>query len=90
MSSLSASLQNLISAILSIFNSLFHTFYAAFDTLFTTASNLLHSIADLMSGFVGFVLGNIVIIGFLVAAFVGYSAYQQKAGRNKRGGLKTS
>ncbi|KAL8846546.1 MAG: hypothetical protein Q9221_008376 [Calogaya cf. arnoldii] len=36
------------------------------------------------------VSGNIVIIGLLVAAFVGYSAYQQKQGRNKKGMLKTS
>lgn len=35
-------------------------------------------------------VGNIVIIGLLVAAFVGYSAYQQKQGRNKKGMLKTS
>lgn len=33
--------------------------------------------------------GNIVIIGFLVAAFVAYSAYQQKQGRNKKGVLKS-
>ncbi|KAL9009720.1 MAG: hypothetical protein Q9173_005279 [Seirophora scorigena] len=104
MSSITASLQDLLSSILSVFGSIFNTFYAAFDTLFATASSLLHSIADMMSGLVGFVLGlarkkadwcikttgNIVIIGFLVAAFVGYSAYQQKAGRNKKGALKTS
>lgn len=31
-------------------------------------------------------IGNIVIIGLLVAVFVGYSAYQQKQGRDKKGG----
>ena len=31
------------------------------------------------------VLGNIVVIGLLIAAFVGYSAYQQKQGRTASG-----
>ncbi|KAL8915664.1 MAG: hypothetical protein Q9172_006782 [Xanthocarpia lactea] len=90
MSSITSSLSNLVSSFLDILKSIFLTFYSALETVFATASSLLHSIADLFSGLVGFILGNIVIIGFLVAAFVGYSAYQQKQGRNKKGALKTS
>ncbi|KAI4097985.1 MAG: hypothetical protein LQ339_006646 [Xanthoria mediterranea] len=105
MSSITSSLNNLISSFLDILKSIFNTFYSALETVFATASSLLSSIVDLFSGFVGFVLdhrpwkankvrrkptGNIVIIGLLVAAFVGYSAYQQKQGRNKKGMLKTS
>ncbi|KAI4170673.1 MAG: hypothetical protein LQ343_004771 [Gyalolechia ehrenbergii] len=89
MSSISSSLSNLTSSFLSIIRSIFDTFYSAFETLFATTSALIGSIVDLFSGFVGFVLGNIVIIGFLVAAFVAYSAYQQKQGRNKKGVLKS-
>lgn len=129
MSSITSSLNNLISSFLDILKSIFNTFYSALETVFATASSLLSSIVDLFSGFVGFVLGtypplpilpfpstpislyrktkdhrpwerltkyggnptgNIVIIGLIVAAFVGYSAYQQKQGRNKKGMLKTS
>ncbi|KAI4223432.1 MAG: hypothetical protein L6R36_005424 [Xanthoria steineri] len=90
MSSITSSLNNLISSFLDILTSIFNTFYSALETVFATASSLLSSIVDLFSGFVGFILGNIVIIGLIVAAFVGYSAYQQKQGRNKKGMLKTS
>ncbi|KAL8766906.1 MAG: hypothetical protein Q9209_006454 [Squamulea sp. 1 TL-2023] len=90
MSSITSSLNNLISSFLDILKSIFATFYSAFETVFTTASSLMNSIVDLFSGLLGFILSNIVIIGFLVAAFVGYSAYQQKQGRNKKGMLKTN
>ena len=33
-------------------------------------------------------IGNIVIIGLLIAAWVGYSAYQQKSGRTIAGKTK--
>ncbi|KAL8679714.1 MAG: hypothetical protein Q9186_004032 [Xanthomendoza sp. 1 TL-2023] len=90
MSSITTSLSNLLSSFLEILRSILSTFYSALETVFATASSLISSIIDLFSGAVGFVLGNIVIIGFLVAAFVGYSAYQQKQGRNKKGALKSS
>ena len=111
MSSVTASLQNLVSSFLDIIKAIFQTFYSAFETVFATASGLISSIVDLMSGLIGFILGkhphsctynsgfqdanvcicasgNIVIIGLLIAAFVGYSAYQQKQGRNKKGQTK--
>ncbi|KAI4231639.1 MAG: hypothetical protein L6R40_007672 [Gallowayella cf. fulva] len=90
MSSITTSLSNLLSSFLDIIRSIFLTFYSALETVFTTASSLISSIVDLFSGAVGFIFGNIAIIGVLVAAFVGYSAYQQKQGRNKKGMLKTS
>ncbi|KAL8789753.1 MAG: hypothetical protein Q9213_001004 [Squamulea squamosa] len=90
MSSITSSLNNLLSSILDILKSILATFYSAFQTLFSTTSSLLNSIVDLCSGLFGFILSNIVIIGFLIAAFVGYSAYQQKQGRNKKGMLKTN
>ncbi len=34
------------------------------------------------------VIGNIVIIGILAAAFVGYTVYQQQQGRSVSGGKK--
>ncbi|KAL8920635.1 MAG: hypothetical protein Q9208_006117 [Pyrenodesmia sp. 3 TL-2023] len=88
--SITSSLSDLLSSFLSIIRNILSSFYHAFETVFATASSLVASIADLMRGFVGFIFGNIVIIGFLIAAFVGYSAYQQQSGRNKKGQLKTS
>ncbi|KAL8831877.1 MAG: hypothetical protein Q9170_005104 [Blastenia crenularia] len=90
MSSITSSLSDLLSSFLSILRSIFDTFYSAIETVFTTASSLISSIVDLFSGFVGFIFGNIVIIGLLIAAFVGYSAYQQKQGRNKKGAVKSA
>ncbi|KAK0515224.1 hypothetical protein JMJ35_002603 [Cladonia borealis] len=88
-------LTNLISSILEIFQGILSTILSAFQSVFSIIQNLLSSILglfqnlissvfDLMSGAVGFVLGNIVIIGVLVAAYVGYSAYTQK---NRGGGI---
>ncbi|KAL8747881.1 MAG: hypothetical protein Q9184_007541 [Pyrenodesmia sp. 2 TL-2023] len=88
--SITSSLSDLFHSFLSILRNILSTFYHAIETVFATASSLISSLADLMRGFLGFILSNIVIIGFLVAAFVGYSAYQQNLGRNKKGQLKTS
>ncbi|KAL8896796.1 MAG: hypothetical protein Q9207_007534 [Kuettlingeria erythrocarpa] len=88
--SITSSLSDLLSSFVSIIQGILSSFYHAIETVFATATSLLSSIADLMSGFARFMLDNIVIIGFLIAAFVAYSAYQQQTGRNKKGQLKTS
>ncbi|KAL6714344.1 hypothetical protein ACLMJK_007767 [Lecanora helva] len=75
----------IINTIVSLFQSALTTLLAAFSSLLELFQSLIASIFDLMSGMIGFVLGNIVIIGVLTAAYVGYSAYKQKNNQGGRG-----
>ena len=113
MASIFSGLQDLISSIFEIFRGIFSTIVSGFESVLGLFQNLISSIFDLMSGFVGFILGkvyftcswastnsyadvlmnigNIVIIGVLAAAWVGYSAYRQKhQGGGITAGKKTS
>ncbi|CAF9922196.1 hypothetical protein IMSHALPRED_005612 [Imshaugia aleurites] len=91
MSSLISGLENLVSSLFEILTGILNSVVSAIQSVFGLARDLIASIFDLMSGVVGFVLGNIVIIGLLVAAYVGYSAYRQKnQGGGITGGLKSS
>ncbi|KAF6227959.1 hypothetical protein HO133_007687 [Letharia lupina] len=84
MSSVATGISNLISSLFEILTGIVRSVFSAVQSVFGLARDLIASIFDLMSGLVGFVLGNIVIIGVLVAVYVGYSAYRQK---NQGGGI---
>ncbi|MCJ1256280.1 hypothetical protein MMC24_004101 [Lignoscripta atroalba] len=88
MSSITTSLSNLLTSILDIFRSLIAIFFSGIQSLFSIFSTLVNDITSLATGAVGFVLNNIVIIGILIAAAVGFSAYQQNTGRRAAGGKK--
>ncbi|KAG7007608.1 hypothetical protein G7Y79_00009g027170 [Physcia stellaris] len=72
------SLTSLLTSILDIFRSIIETLFHTIQTVFATAQNLISSTVDLAGGVVQFVLSNVVIIGVLIAAYVGYTAYKQK------------
>ncbi|KAL9119052.1 MAG: hypothetical protein Q9187_004391 [Circinaria calcarea] len=78
MSSILTSLQNLLSALLS-------TITSAFESVFAVFSTLIAQIYSLCLGLFNFLLGNIVIIGILAAAFVGYTVYAQRQGGRVKG-----
>ncbi|KAF6230857.1 hypothetical protein HO173_010973 [Letharia columbiana] len=84
MSSVTTGISNLLSSLFEILTGIVRSVFSAVQSVFGLARDLIASIFDLMSGLVGFVLGNIVIIGVLVAVYVGYSAYRQK---NQGGGI---
>jgi len=88
MTGITSSIANLLQSIWDVFASLVNTLLSGVQGVFALVATAVHSVVDLMSGLVGFLLGNIVIIGVLVAAFVGYSAYQQKSGRTVGGSSK--
>jgi len=91
MSSLASGISNLFSSLFEILGGILNSVFSAVQSVFGLAQDLISSIFDLMSGLVGFVLCNIVIIGVLVAAYVGYSAYRQKnQGGGVTGGVKRS
>lgn len=72
--SLSSLLSSILSTVQGIFSSIFHLFGAALATV----QNFVSSVVAMAGGLVNFLLSNIVIIGVLVAAYVGYTAYAQK------------
>ncbi|KAL8791711.1 MAG: hypothetical protein Q9195_005718 [Heterodermia aff. obscurata] len=84
MSSITSSLSSLLHSILDIFRSILETLLHFLQTVFATAQNLVASTIDLAGGLVHFILSNIIIIGVLIAAYVGYTAYRQK---NQPGGI---
>jgi len=96
MSSILASLRSLVSSIIGLFASVIQTIAGIFTSIlraivsgiesaFGLFGTLGKDAFDLVSGLVGFLLGNIVIIGVLVAAFVGYTMYQQRQGKSVSG-----
>ncbi|MCJ1436006.1 hypothetical protein MMC27_005384 [Xylographa pallens] len=96
MSSILASLRSLVSSIIGLITSIIQTIANVFTSLLSAVVSGIESVFglfgtlgkdafDLVSGLVGFLLGNIVIIGMLVAAFVGYTVYQQRQGKSVSG-----
>ncbi|MCJ1477803.1 hypothetical protein MMC13_006476 [Lambiella insularis] len=76
---------SIFQTILDIFASIFHAIISAIQSVFSVIGTLGRDLVDLMSGLVGFLLGNIVIIGVLIAAFVGYTVFQQRQGKSVTG-----
>jgi len=89
MTGITSSISNLIQSIYGIFAGVINTVLSGVQGVFAVFGTLIANIADLARSAVSLVLGNIVIIGVVVAAFVGYSAYQQRRGRQVQGSTFT-
>ncbi|MCJ1392890.1 hypothetical protein MMC18_005762 [Xylographa bjoerkii] len=76
---------SVLQTVVGIFTSLVRAFVSGVEAVFGLFGTLGKDAFDLVSGLVGFLLGNIVIIGVLVAAFVGYTMYQQRQGKSVTG-----
>ncbi|MCJ1282327.1 hypothetical protein MMC26_001650 [Xylographa opegraphella] len=96
MSSILSSIRALLASIIDLFVSVIQTaagivtgalgaVVSGIEAVFGLFGTLGKDAFDLVSGLVGFLLGNIVIIGVLVAAFVGYTVYQQRQGKSVSG-----
>ena len=85
MTGITTSISNLVSSILQTIQGIFSTLLSSVQGVLSVFATALGSIADLSRGLVELVLGNIVLIGILVAAFVGYSAYAQRRGQTLQG-----
>ncbi|MCJ1411402.1 hypothetical protein MMC19_005491 [Ptychographa xylographoides] len=85
MTGITSSISALISSIIQIFTSILNTILNGVQSVAAVAGTLVKDVFDLASGLVGFLLGNIVIIGVLIAAFVGYTVYQQRQGKSLSG-----
>ncbi|MCJ1294146.1 hypothetical protein MMC34_005703 [Xylographa carneopallida] len=92
LSSLRALLSSIVGLVASVLQTIAHLFTSALnlvvsgvEAVFGLFGTLGRDAFDLVSGLVGFLLGNIVIIGVLVAAFVGYTVFQQRQGKSVSG-----
>lgn len=97
MSSITHSLQNLLTALFDTILSTFQSVFAVFTTLITQLYELSLGLLNFLLGELFFrfwrqggalmcLPGNILIIGVLVAAFVGYTLYAQKQGGRVKAG----
>ncbi|MCJ1325036.1 hypothetical protein MMC10_001698 [Thelotrema lepadinum] len=85
MTGILSSIQNLLQSILDIFKGLFNTILSGLEGVFALTGTAVEDVAALAKSLVDLVLGNIVIIGVLIAALVGFSAYQQRQGKAVNG-----
>jgi len=81
MAGITNAIEDLISSILGIFHSLFNTVFASLEGVGAVFATFVSSVFDLGSALIGFILSNIVVIGILAAAFVGYTAYLNRQGK---------
>jgi len=99
MSSIFQSLSDLVVSIFevvsSIFKTVFDLFYNAiamvghlFAGILNMALEFFRGIIELAGGIGKFLLGNILVIGVLVAAFFGFTEYQRRQGRTVKVGDK--
>jgi len=93
------SLSDLVSSLFEVVGSIFKTFFdliynvfAMIINLFSGAINMVleffKGLVELTGGVVGFVFGNILIIGVLAVAFFGFLQYQRNQGRTVKVGDK--
>ncbi|KAF2816464.1 uncharacterized protein BDZ99DRAFT_433734 [Mytilinidion resinicola] len=99
MSGIFQSLSDLVTSLFEVIGSFFKTFFdliygvfAMIVNLFSGAINLVldffKGLVELTGGVVGFVFGNILIIGVLAVAFFGFLQYQRNQGRTVKVGDK--
>ncbi|KIM25980.1 hypothetical protein M408DRAFT_330772 [Serendipita vermifera MAFF 305830] len=99
MASISSSLQHLFHGLYDIFAGLGQSVFAVITSIFALAQNLVQAvfgivstfvtaIVDLMSGALGFVMGNLFIILALGAAYWFYATQTQTGRQKTAGGTK--
>ncbi|KAF2264993.1 hypothetical protein CC78DRAFT_567975 [Lojkania enalia] len=99
MSSIISSLTDLVKSVFEVIWSFFTTaghlaqrtlgfMLHIFEAAINVGIEFLKGLVELAGGIVQFVLGNILILGIIVAAFFGYLQYQRKQGNTVRVGNK--
>ncbi|KAF2496984.1 hypothetical protein BU16DRAFT_507757 [Lophium mytilinum] len=99
MSGIFQSLSDLVTSLFEVIGSLFKTvfdlIYGIFATILNVFSGAINMVleffkgmVELAGGVVGFVFGNIIIIGVLAIAFFGFLQYQRNQGRTVKVGDK--
>ncbi|KIX98664.1 uncharacterized protein Z520_05965 [Fonsecaea multimorphosa CBS 102226] len=81
MSDIAKGVSNLVASIFEIIKGIFVTVYNVFEGALNAVIGLLKNTFNLAEGVLGFLIGNIFIIGTLCAVYFGYVLYQQRQGK---------
>jgi len=81
MTGITSAVTNLFSSLLGVITYILNVILAVFQSSFAVLATGLQDIFGLVKWLAGFILSNILVIGLLGAAFVAYTAYQQRQGR---------
>ncbi|GAA5821180.1 hypothetical protein JCM3770_002268 [Rhodotorula araucariae] len=71
---------NLVEALLDILRGLFRTQFAILETAISFVRTVVEEGTSIVDGAVRFVVGNILVLSLLGAAFVGWSLFQRSQG----------
>ncbi|KAJ9625993.1 uncharacterized protein PV06_01595 [Exophiala oligosperma] len=82
MSDIAKGVGNLFAAVFDIIKGIFTTILNVISGAINAAVGLVKNVFNMAEGVVGFIIGNIFIIGTLCAVYFGYQLYQQRQGRN--------
>jgi len=80
MAGITSSLESLISSIVGVFRTLLESIFSFFQAIFVIIINMFKSVIDLVGGFLGFILSNIVILGLFVGGYYVYQNYVVRSG----------
>ncbi|EXJ76539.1 uncharacterized protein A1O5_01047 [Cladophialophora psammophila CBS 110553] len=81
MSDIVKGVSNLFASIFEIIRGIFVTVFNIFEGALNAAIGLLKNTFNAAEGVLGFIVGNIFIIGTLCAIYFGYVLYQQRQGK---------
>ncbi|KAF2840428.1 hypothetical protein M501DRAFT_1015481 [Patellaria atrata CBS 101060] len=78
MTSIINGLQNLVASVFEIFGGIINTVLSTLQSFLAVFTTLAKDVLQLFQGLINFMLQNIVIIGVLAAAFVGFTVLTQR------------
>ncbi|KIW99307.1 uncharacterized protein Z519_00970 [Cladophialophora bantiana CBS 173.52] len=81
MSDIVKGVSNLFASIFEIIRGIFVTVFNIFEGALNAAIGLLKNTFNVAEGVLGFIIGNIFIIGTMCAIYFGYVLYQQRQGK---------
>ncbi|KAK4940701.1 hypothetical protein LTR10_019211 [Elasticomyces elasticus] len=82
MSDIAKGVGNLFYSVLEIIQGIVSTIFSVFQGAINTVLGLFKNVFNLAEGVLGFIIGNIFILGTLAALYFGYILYQQRQGKN--------
>jgi len=87
MTGIFSSISSLVEGLVQTITGILNTALSAVQGALAAVASVFAGLAGIAKNLVELVLGNIVIIGVLVAALVGYTAMQQRRGRVQGGSV---
>jgi len=89
MSAVVKALSDLFGSVVEVFSSIIHTIFSMVQSAFSMFGTLVKDVVNLFGGVLEFILGNLFIIGTILALFFAYTVYSQRQAK-PIGSKKTS